>query len=186
MGDFRKGVLRRIKGGSGEVGIDPEDEGGNVQRGEDVPSTKGKLRSPAEPGAGVPPSHKGGDPRDGWGGGTGSASAPPWRGGVPLTGGHQTPLLSSCSAPISPHPSLALCPQEGSRPVCPPPLRPPVPFIYRHHQHARAVTQRETPRPATPPPRPLAAAPRPALPLAGKRVAQRQHPPPSPLLTPIA
>lgn len=68
----------------------------------------------------------------------------------------------------------------------PPPFRPPVPFIYRHHQHARAVTQRETPRPATPPPRPLAAAPRPAFPLAGTRVTQRQHPPPSPALTPIA
>lgn len=42
-------------------------------------------------------------------------------------------------------------------PLLPPPLSspPPGPFIYRHHQHARAVTQRETPQPGrghAPPP----------------------------------
>lgn len=138
----------------------------------------------AEAGAGLPPADKGGGRRGG--GKPGFASGPPatptalrGRGG-PLGRRDQGPLSTLLTAgcpPSAPRPFPP--PLGGSRPLPP----PPSPFIYRHHQHARAVTQRQTPQrpPAAPPPRPLAARrapPRPAIGCSARHTALSPAPSP--------
>lgn len=135
--------------------------------------------------AGLPPADKDSRaPQPHWGGNTGHPLG--W-------GGHlSAPSSQQGVSPLS----AALLPRGGGI-ATPPPSLPTGPFIYRHHQHARAVTQRETPQrpPATPTPRPLAARRAPPRPAVGWRARHTglapSFSPPSPaphsapLLTPI-